>query len=265
MNHISICPTYKCNLSCSFCYQKGFNKNSLLNLDILDEKLKSLCKPFTDIEIYGGEISILPDNYLIEIFDICKKYSSKISTVTNFVHINPILFDYPISTSIDFDYRPVQLIIKNIIKCYKENGKKVSLLFCKNNFCHYYKIKDLVEQDWVESFRIIPCMSTPFNDVVLNFKDTKKLIKLFYTNKKYEKPKFIQDSCFITPEGEVKSLYYINNKEYFVPYKKILPEIQCLKCDYYKKCFNEHNVITDGTDCSGFFELCKQLDEEGVL
>lgn len=63
------------------------------------------------IDVYGGEIGLLPQNYLNEMFSILnfyKGYGTKVNVITNFLKINPALMEnesIDISVSYDFDGR----------------------------------------------------------------------------------------------------------------------------------------------------------------
>ena len=64
---ISLNPTYLCNFKCDFCYltpTQLADKNKI-NLGDLDKRLSEVSKvvPIEYVDLYGGEISVLGDDY----------------------------------------------------------------------------------------------------------------------------------------------------------------------------------------------------------
>lgn len=67
---MNIIPTYQCNLRCPFCFNKDqWHSKELLDLDYLTKELNK--RKLTDIVIIGGEPSVLPNDYLENLIDIC--------------------------------------------------------------------------------------------------------------------------------------------------------------------------------------------------
>src|SRR5574344_766260 len=114
---LSINPTYSCNLNCSFCYLLKTGNNILDLLKLEDELLKiSGIFNIIQIELYVGEIFILDDCYLMKLILICKKFTKKISIITNGTIDKPWLFNFngiEFNISWDYIYRDKSLIICN--------------------------------------------------------------------------------------------------------------------------------------------------------
>ena len=73
-NNLDIIPTYACNLKCPFCFNKdNWDTEGLLDLNILKRELANNPE-IRELAIIGGEPSLLPDDYLKELIDICIKY-----------------------------------------------------------------------------------------------------------------------------------------------------------------------------------------------
>ena len=102
---ISLNPTYLCNFRCDFCYlttEQLADKNKI-DLNVLDHRLSEVSKQ-TEIEyidLYGGEISTLGDNYFYELKDTIRKYyQGEINIITNYASPKPYMHDEDISLSV---------------------------------------------------------------------------------------------------------------------------------------------------------------------
>ncbi len=91
-------PAYYCNGVCPFCYLGNMIKDkTILNLTTLQQRLQQL-KEFDcqlEIDLFGGEISLLDHQYIDCLIELCKQYSDKISISTNFTNYDNVvrLFD----------------------------------------------------------------------------------------------------------------------------------------------------------------------------
>ena len=84
---IELVPSYECNLRCPFCIEWKRYDGTRMDLNILEKQLEILSKEFNfkHISVSGGEISILPEEYLKNILHICHNYSDTICITTNFI------------------------------------------------------------------------------------------------------------------------------------------------------------------------------------
>ena len=284
---ISVNPTYKCNLNCDFCYLKNSHNSNLMDLNKLDEQLSYIYNKYDIkyIELYGGEITILEEDYLTKLMNICEKYSDNVEIVTNFVKPNNWLYklfsnkDYRLGTSWDYKFRPQgDLILKNIDSFYHITGKKPSVIMCSPKLYDYKEeLLTYLDRDSIEAFCLIPCMKTPHNNVIYDWKKYEDTVKFFVENK--IKPRFENESklkfnrefyrhIFINPNNEYVDVSYdkngvetfqkidIDNLEIEIPTK-------CLMCHNFNKCQNEHleHYLEDSYDCIGFSKLIDWYDE----
>ena len=257
---VSIFPMYMCNLKCPFCYLKGTVCSDILNATDLEFILSKI--NVHQINIYGGEVTLLEEHYINNLLDICSNYTKSISINSNYT-FNKIpnwINRVSLGTSIDFSCRPVNKIINNGRNIYKVFNKKTNILFTDpNNIAYIDRIQEIVDENWVHSFRILPCVKTKNNKVVLNFKNTENLIYKYYYHNKYDRINVKEECVFISPKAELLYIAYDNDVEYFST-KSTTNNRHCLLCEYYNKCFNEHPFYyTDNYDCIGFKKLCKKL------
>ena len=83
---VHVQPIYFCNYNCSYCYLGSLKKDpTYINLEKLELQLQEIGQRFTidRVDVFGGEITLLPIDTIVEIIEICKKYSPKVTFVTN--------------------------------------------------------------------------------------------------------------------------------------------------------------------------------------
>ena len=103
---LAVIPTYACNFNCSFCLE---NKNkTLLDLNILRKRLMEIPYNVKVLTLLGGEISILPENYLNNLLKLIDEHHKEIAIITNGYKIIPQFLDqrYRLNISWDFEARP---------------------------------------------------------------------------------------------------------------------------------------------------------------
>lgn len=102
---MNIYPSYKCNISCSFC---GIHKlkGKTIDLNWIYEQLLEHPILRSNINILGGEPSILPERYQEDLINICIELSGeKPYYITNLYKISPFLRKCKPIISYDFNLR----------------------------------------------------------------------------------------------------------------------------------------------------------------
>lgn len=101
---VVVIPTFKCNFSCSFCSQKidKHKAHLLMDLDKLKFKLASM-RGITSFRLKGGEISILPDDYLDSLMSLLESYNVRINILTNLYNIPERIKNYDLIVGFNFD------------------------------------------------------------------------------------------------------------------------------------------------------------------
>ena len=76
---VSIMPTWHCTNNCYYCYLgKLRDSKKVATLKQIEKRLEELVKAnysISEISLYGGEISTLDKQYLIDLISLCKQYA----------------------------------------------------------------------------------------------------------------------------------------------------------------------------------------------
>lgn len=292
--NISINPTYYCNFSCHFCYltPTQLKDKKLLDLQILDDKINELqqYRKIDHVDLYGGEIGLLPEDYLKSLLQILKIYGIRsINVNTNLSVINDALVtdDVHLSVSYDFSVREQSdRVWNNMLKL----DKKFSVLMLasdeliKKDVDEMILFFNLIEN--MENLEIKPYSSNQSNNLNVSFKEYEEFVKKWLTSKipkKFnfmnehlledvlfkEKNSFSDDHIYITPDGDFAVLEFdLNDNEYFLKCEtfedyltwcdaekqKVSRNKFCSECEYLGNCLSEHlrDVKNLENSCNGF-------------
>lgn len=121
---ISVNPTYFCNFRCSFCYLTKEQLSDAKTIDplqlaqLMDEIQSSKPSEKFIIDLYGGEITSLDDDYVLDILRLLYHYTSEpIRITTNLSRIPDYLFLDWIDIAVSYDYNTRQdheIVFKNM-------------------------------------------------------------------------------------------------------------------------------------------------------
>jgi len=251
------------------------------------------------IDLYGGEIGILPVSYLLKLDQILRKYTNSINIITNLRFINPYFLrnDISVSVSYDFEFRQDhQIVFNNISKL----NKRVSILtlaipeICTKNAL--MMIQELNKLPNIESWELKKYSPNQVNQLRTSYTDYENLIISCLENKDEMKFQFMNDSLlknslnksysaysdshiYITPNSKFGILDFDqNNNEQFIELEsfedylkwtliekqRVSNNTYCSQCKYLGHCFTEHlrNVSMDPEvySCDGQFKLLKYLE-----
>lgn len=291
---VSVFPTYQCSLDCDFCYLRNRHNSILLDLNVLQHRLSQISERYNihKFNLYGGEITLLDEQYLYALNDILDNYNIDNYLTSNLYDINKlkIFKNAKLSTSLNKE-RSDYSYIYNILKS-KVIDKKLSVLsMITPSIINSDPYSVLLEYNslnlsYLSFIKYYPSIKTGdvFNISQEVYQNTlKHLVKTYYDNKTrfdYELgtisgldaalsrdyPIATNDQCIrISPEGKFGAIYYDeNNLEDFVWYNTLdeyeaACEVEkqyylnkCGFCEYYGNCWTEH--ITN-EKCDG----CKEL------
>jgi MoaA/NifB/PqqE/SkfB family radical SAM enzyme len=292
--NISINPWYYCNFRCDFCYltTQQLSDKQLLDLDVLETRLREIPSPIDQVDLYGGEIGLLPKEYFQRLKEICKRYTDKINIITNLSTVNSITTDEDcyISVSYDFDCRENhEIVFKNMMLL--ERPFSILMLagdkLIEKDVSHMINMFNLIGN--LESVEIKPYSSNQANQQTVTFKQFEdfiikwidspikknfSFINEFLIEDVLDKTRnsFSDDHIYITPSGRYAVLEFdLNDNEFFLEYdtfqdylnwcsiekKRTHKNSYCNQCEYNGHCLSEHlrDVKDLNNSCNGFKHL----------
>lgn len=102
---MNICPSFACNFDCEFCCTHN-KPGKRIDLDWIGEQFSKHPNLAKDIDILGGEPSILPFDYQKRLIEICTKHAGqKPYFTTNLFKISPFIDKVIPIVSFDFSVR----------------------------------------------------------------------------------------------------------------------------------------------------------------
>lgn len=293
--NISINPWYYCNFRCDFCYltKQQLSDKRLLDLDILNIRLEeiSLKEKIEQIDIYGGEVGLLPLHYFNKLKIISKQHNPdiKFNLITNLSMINEITQDSECYTSVSYDFdcrQSHELVLKNMMLLNKPFSVLMLASSCLTKKCVDEMIHIFNLIDNLESVEIKPYSSNQANQQEIHFKDFEEFVKkwiiskvpkkfffvneyLIETSLNQQKSSFSDDHIYITPSGKYAVLEFdLNDNEFFIEYDtlddyynwckkeklRVGKNKFCSNCEYFGNCLSEHlrEVKSLKNSCNGF-------------
>lgn len=295
--NVSLNPWYYCNFRCEFCYltEQQLSSSKLIPLDILKQRLDEIVDRYQSvdhIDVYGGEVGILPKDYFDQMTSLLKEYTLNLNMITNLSMLNDITLDpnYTLSVSYDFQAREKH---EQVFKNMGLLNKKFSVLMLAS--------KKLLEQNPdeqislfnmlpnCESVEIKPYSSNQANQHPVTDKEYEEFVKRWITSpikKNFifsnqflldrvlndESHSFSDDHVYITPSGRFAVLEFdLNDHEYFLELDnlesyeewcekekiRVYANEFCGTCEYLGKCLSEHlrDVKSLENSCNGFKHL----------
>jgi len=304
--NLSVNPTYLCNFRCNFCYLTvdQLSHKKKINLNHLKEKLTEIAGIYTinDIDLYGGEIGMLPDDYLNELMDLLKSSGKRVNIITNLSLMKPIFYDPEIELSVSWDSdlrQSSEVVLKNIINIKRD----VSILMLVSKSMTEWSdavllntINQLNNVQNIISVELKPYSQNQANQEHLGFNDFENFVKRwlnlelnfqFINKEKLEQVlsgsanSFSDDHLYITPNGNYAVLDFDKNdyeffkelnslSEYFdwmnLEKMKVSNNKFCSNCKYLGHCLSEHlrHVENLNNSCNGFYNLIEWYKEKNA-
>lgn len=302
---ISINPTYYCNFKCDFCYltKEQLNDRKKLDIALLEQRIKEVLvyDKIDMVDLYGGEIGLLPEEYVEQICDMLVTHGIEdINIITNLSMVNRVILNpnLYITVSYDFDVREqYQRVWNNMFML----PKKFSILILASKGVIDKDVDQMINElnllSNLQSVEIKPYSTNQANAHDVSFVDFENFVKRWITSSVEKKFQFINeenihttlngqrnafsnDHVYITPEGKFAVLEFdLNDNEYFKSLDSFQEYISwateepsknvsqiCKNCEYYGKCLTEHYryVINLEKSCNGFKGLLDWYKNERV-
>ena len=291
---LSIQPTFLCNYNCEYCYLGNLRKDkTILDLDILKQRLEEITKEYIikNITLYGGEISLLPKNYIIQLISLCENINIKPTIVSNLSNDWLITFcdnnNYTLSISLNEERSFYQETLNKLKQITRKDNKNLSIVVLPSLLNKSYtEIMDFYENLGFDIFFIqyhpsILSQKTynidinDFSNFLKNVIEIKHsniyniniLNEIILKNNDYNP---MMDGClFINPNGKYSTIIYDNHIEHYEEFDSLIEWNNrcqedykyyfknCCLCDLFGKCKAEHLDVIETKECSGLYNLLK--------
>lgn len=282
---VSIIPSFVCKTNCRYCYLGDLRKDSTkVPVHIIKQRLQQLVDRgycCDTISIYGGELSLLPIEYLDQLFETTKQYCERVGISTNGQQRQ--IFDLCKKHNVD-----IAVSLNKERPDYKRNLKLIKQIDCSvgvvvlpsvlnstaKQFCDFFddlqrdvylfqyyqadqnsefKFSNQLFTDWVVDLLQYYHKTTPHNFNIIN--------EYEWTDCDYNP----DDSGFIyiTPNGKFATTQYENNLEHYCYFdcvdqweqyckqQQLKRVVNCGTCLYFGQCKAEHVVVYNDPYCSG--------------
>lgn len=287
---VSIVPTFYCLTGCKYCYlQELRDDETCIAVNIIDSRLRQITQhgyAISSISIYGGEVSLLPEQYIDCLLMLAKQYCSNVGVATNGQNVK--IFDlckkHDVGIMISLnqerpDYKRNLKLIKRISNCtvgvvvlphiLNQTPKQFCDLFDSLQrdvyLFQYYQscltndIKFSNKQyiDWVVKLLEFYYKTSPHNFKIINENEWKD------NNYNPDESGFV----YIMPNGKFATTSYTNcieqyryfdtivQWEQYCDEQQLIRKIKCCTCCYFDRCKAEHVVVYNDPYCSGLKQI----------
>lgn len=269
---------------------------TLLPLDRLSEMLAEISShtAIGMVDLYGGELGLLPKDYWNSLIDILHMYGIyDINLITNLSMVNEITSDERVYTSVSFDFdarEDYARVWRNMALL----KKPFSVLMLASPGLIMKDVEDMVMTlntlNNLECVEIKPYSKNQANQFSISYEQHEEFVKEWIRspNKKFKfmnedllnsvldksRNAFSDDHVYITPSGKYGVLEFdLNDNEFFQEYETLQEYLKwcakekdrvsknkyCSKCDYFGNCLSEHLREVKNLDqsCNGYVGLIK--------
>lgn len=294
---VSLNPTYLCNFRCDFCYltPEQLADKKKLSIERLKEMMAELRYEgyrVSHVDLYGGEVGLLDEDYLLDLEDTFWKEMPTVNIITNLSVINPYFLRENVDLSVSYDFSARQAYEK-VYENMMMTDKDLAVLILASPEVLAMDVDDMIDElnmlSNVVSVEIKPYSTNQANQHQVSFKDFEEFIKKwidspveknfsFENQNRLERSlsgeydAFSSNHVYITPDGKWGALEFDDNdNEFFLEFESIkeyedwavLENARvhansfCSKCEYLGKCLTEHyrNVTSLDNSCNGFKHL----------
>ena len=302
---LSVNPWYFCNFRCNFCYltEEQLADKKLLDLERFSNMLAevSSCYKIDMVDIYGGELGLLPKEYYNDMMDILNFYGiHDINLITNLSMLNEITLDDRVYLSVSYDFEAREdfdRVWKNMALL----NKPFSILMLASPELISKDVDLMVDMfnslENLQSVEIKPYSTNQANQIKIKYSDYEEFVKkwIINPNKKFNftnktlldsvldksRHSFSDDHIYITPNGKYGVLEFdLNDNEFFMEYEHLDDYIDwcvkeknrvaknkfCSNCNHYGHCLSEHlrDVKSIENSCNGFIKLIEWYKDARV-
>lgn len=223
MKILKICTTYSCPFKCYFCFNRDkAEDNTLLSLDDMKEFLSKASDKFDKIVISGGEPSLVLKNYLKELVEIVKQYTSNV-TIETYPIVPSTFFDelndVNIEVSYDFTARSrVQEVWRQLLTFKKPFNVNVTLSPIVFRFNPNKIIQTLNMLPQLQHVTFKPMFNSKNYQYNIKHSDYKKFVDVLKNSKLNVHFTYsytdLHDEFILTPHGKLCGVYFDNGMRF---------------------------------------------------
>lgn len=293
---LSICPTFYCKNNCDYCYLGLLRQQKLLlSLTELQQQLDAIMQHklnVTNINVFGGDLTLCSPSYVVQLVDICKSVTNNISLTTNVhdsyqminynndmmsVSFNKSRIDYTntlkmieffsdvnFALSIVVDNQilseDIQLLLDSIpLNCKYLTFQKCAVSMYNISYVRCHDYDNRYQQFIIDLYKCF--VKRKYNFKISNFDEIYDCL-----HQRYDAT--TRSNIFILPDASFSSIDYDDEREFFRKHQSlhdydsfIMNEYKayykkCCACQYFGSCYTEH--LNLNKTCSGHRYL---LDE----
>jgi len=294
---ISLSPSTYCNLRCGWCY---LSKEELANSQLIDLKKLSMTlnyiSSFYDIvhvDIYGGEPTLLPVNFALELHELIKTYNCTTNVITNLTTLkHPLLYVCDsVGISYDFNLREFHSLVKENIKLFPRDKHILTLATNDLMSMSHEDIITQLSELSIDSWEIKPYSKSRNNQFDFDHDKYEQFVFDVHASDKpfmfintdnilssinFNNVSYSNNHIYITPNSEMCVLdfdendceffRFVPNMLYYVhwckkEYDKYSKHQLCKACDYQHRCISEHLLVTKELKRNGFPNLIRMVEQ----
>lgn len=301
--NLSVNAWYYCNLKCNFCYltPQQLKDKETLELDVLEQRLIEVLEHYDvqHVDLYGGELLLLPPEYLFAMRDLFYKYDiDDLVLVSNLTVVNDAARceDFDLTISYDLWAREKhEQVFSNLLLLPRPY---TLLTLLSRDFLDNVTVDEYVNElnilNQMKCAEIKPYSTNQVNQQVVSYKEYEDFVwavinhpkrKFYFENRTQVKEAvegqrnaYSDDHLYITPQGHFAVLDFDeNDHEFFhevdgirgyqewcqVERLRVEGNLFCGACPYKGKCLSEHlrDVKSLDQSCNGFRGLLDRWAE----
>jgi organic radical activating enzyme len=280
---LSLNPSYFCNFRCNFCYlsKDQLGDSTRLSLERLFAMLTEVSAHYqiAHVDLYGGEVLMLPRKYLEELLRILRIfYQEPVNIITNLSVNSPVYLreDIDLTVSWDFEAREQHQSVYQRMQKLEKPFHILSLASEKllrmddaalDRFIH--ALNDLPA---LSTFEIKPFSQNPHHPQSLRFDEFEAFVQRWFLRSSTMRFEFINkkrireslaktytswsdNHLYLTPQGKFAVLDFDSRgREFFLDLpdvpaywrwtqsekRKVSANSYCSKCEFLGHCLSEH-------------------------
>lgn len=277
---LEIMPSFFCNGRCDFCYLGPAVKD---RTTLLIDDARAVLERYrpSRIDLFGGELSILPQSYVRDLVSLCLQYTNDVSLTTNLAQSWILEFSDRLSINVSIGSNRDPNVIRRTAQNLKnaESRKLTALVVITPSMLNFdFSEVERLGFGSVAFLPYSPSVHASASYRVAN-KDFEQFMIRAYSYFQHSKTKLLinrgdptaRSTLFVLPNGKPAVLAFDDQgREYFLPVTdneyavfcdhELKSNPRCLRCSHFHDCGAEHlRPYDDNDSCPGFFKFLEFL------